>query len=114
MTDAMYKEIRERRRILGLDPDDFLVDIPTCHRIVQIEERYGITVYATVYSNFGQVGEHLTLLYLTESQKDWEEEKKWLREMQPMAYVVNLTYPELSEFGTVVLRSNDGVLERIG
>lgn len=113
MTDTMYKEIQERRRILGLDPDDFLIDVPMAHRIVQIEERYGIIVYATVYSNFGQVGEHLTLLYLTEDQKDWEEEKRWLREMQPMAYVVNLTYPELSEFGTVVLSSHDGVLERI-
>ena len=41
MTDAMYKEIQERRRMLGLDPDDFLIDIPMVHRIVQIEERYG-------------------------------------------------------------------------
>ena len=114
MTDAMYKEIQERRRILVLDPDDFLIDIPMAHQIVRIEECYGITVYAAVYSNFGPVGEHLTLLYLTENQKDWEEEKKWLREMKPIAYVVNLTYPELSEFGTVVLSSHDGVLERIG
>ena len=41
-------------------------------------------------------------------------EKEGLKEMQPITYAHNFTYPEFYEWGTVLLRMNGNVLERIG
>lgn len=81
--------------------------------IQRIEENYGVTVYAVIANGF-EVGEMLTLLTISGNKSEWQREREDLEARMPIAYVMNLTYPELSEFGTVVLRSHDGILERIG
>lgn len=115
----MYKEIRkevmERKRILGMKTAKYIFGADQkspiffqklMDNIFDFERTRNCIVYAAIY---------LTLLYVSYENKDeWETEKEDLKAMEPIAYVMNLTYPELSEFGTVVLRSHDGVLERIG
>ena len=48
-----------------------------------------------------------------ENKDEWKYEKEDLKVMEPIAYVMNLTYPELSEWGTVMLKTHDGIVERI-
>lgn len=83
-------------------------------KIKAFEETYKVEAYAAIYSDFGEIGKHLTLLFVSNYKDEWEDDKKWLEKMQPFAYVCNLTYPEYSEFGTVVLKCQDGEVERIG
>lgn len=124
MYNEICKEVIERKRILGMKTDKHifgadqkspiffqkLIDSIFC-----FEHTRNCIVYATIYNEFEEIGNHLTLLYVSYGNQDeWEAEKKDLKAMRPIAYVMNLTYPELSEYGTVVLRSHDGVLERIG
>lgn len=122
----MYNEIRneviERKRILGIehynvfgDKVDYLDVNKLANDICDFEYKNRCIVYATIYNEFEEIGNHLTLLYVSyKNQDEWEAEKEDLKAMKPIAYVMNLTYPELSEYGTVVLRTHDGVLERIG
>lgn len=128
ISGAILDEIKERMHILGIN--DCIVFINGCvvfsdldnsmipelsNDIRNFEYENRCIVYAAIYNEFKEIGNHLTLLYVSyEHQDEWEAEKEDLKAMEPIAYVMNLTYPELSEYGTVVLRSHDGVLERIG
>lgn len=123
MYKEILKEVMERKRILGMKTSKYIFGIDQENPLIQklitnifdFECTRNCIVYAAIYNEFKEIGNHLTLLYLSDHNKDeWETEKKDLEAMEPIAYVMNLTYPELSEYGTVVLRSHDGVLERIG
>ncbi len=128
MYNEILKEVIERKRILGMKTDEhidthiFGADQKSpiffqklMDSILDFECTRNCIVYATIYNEFKEIGNHLTLLYVSyENRDEWEAEKEDLKAMEPIAYVMNLTYPELSEYGTVVLRSHDGVLERIG
>jgi predicted transcriptional regulator len=94
-----------------LDPDN------EDRKIIQkIEENYGVTVYAAIASGLEalEIGEMLTLLTISGNKAEWQREREDLEARMPIAYVQNLTYPELSEWGTVVLKTHDGIVERIG
>lgn len=96
---------------VGLDPDN------EDRKIIQkIEENYGVTVYAAIASGLEalEIGEMLTLLTISGNKAEWQREREDLEARMPIAYVQNLTYPELSEWGTVVLKTHDGIVERIG
>ena len=121
-SSTILDEIKERMRILGIDGyivfgdnlDNSMIPELT-NDIRNFEYTHNCIVYAVIYNEFKEIGNHLTLLYVSYDNKDeWESEKEALKAMKPIAYVMNLTYPECSEFGTVLLSSHDGVLERIG
>lgn len=124
MYNEILKEVIERKRILGMKTDKHIFGADQkspiffqklMDSILDFERTRNCIVYAAIYNEFKEIGNHLTLLYVSyENQDEWEVEKEDLKAMEPIAYVMNLTYPELSEYGTVVLRSHDGVLERIG
>lgn len=122
ISGAILDETKERMSILGIedyiifgDKMDYSIVRELTNDIRNFEYKNRCIVYAVIYNEFKEIGKHLTLLYVSYGNQDeWEAEKEDLKAMKPIAYVVNLTYPELSEYGTVVLRSHDGVLERIG
>ena len=129
-SSAILDEIKERMRILGIEHYNVLslmnsnrigdkLDYSDVNKltndICDFEQKNNCIVYTVIYNEYEEIGNHLTLLYVSYGNKDeWQAEKEALKAMEPIAYVMNLTYPELSEYGTVVLRSHDGVLERIG
>ena len=129
-SSAILDEIKERMRILGIEHYNVLslmnsnrigdkLDYSDVNKltndICDFEQKNDCIVYAVIYNEYEEIGNHLTLLYVSYGNKDeWQAEKEALKAMEPIAYVMNLTYPELSEYGTVLLRSHDGVLERIG
>lgn len=77
-------------------------------------ESTGCYVYTAIYNRYEGLGDMLTLLTVSYDESEWEQEREDLKEMQPIAYVHNFTYPEFSEWGAVLLRVNGNVLERIG
>ena len=92
---------------LGPEGDETII-------IQNIETNYGVKVYAAITTQCGDLGEMLTLLTISGNKAEWQREREDLEARMPIAYVQNLTYPELSEWGTVVLKTHDGVVERIG
>lgn len=82
--------------------------------VESVESTYSCRVYAAIYNRYEELGDMLTLLTISSDESDWEQEREDLKEMQPIAYVHNFTYPGSPEWGTVLLRTNGNVLERIG
>lgn len=92
---------------LGPEGDEAMI-------IQNIETNYGVKVYVAITTQCGELGEMLTLLTVSGNKAEWQREREDLEARMPIAYVQNLTYPELSEWGTVVLKTHDGIVERIG
>ena len=92
---------------LGPEGDETMI-------IQNIETNYGVKVYAAITTQCGELGEMLTLLTIAGNKAEWQREREDLEARMPIAYVQNLTYPELSEWGTVMLKTHDGIVERIG
>ena len=82
--------------------------------VKSVERTYDCRVYAAIYNRYEELGDMLTLLTISSDEFDWERERAELKKMRPIAYVHNLTYPGFSEWGTVLLRTNGNMLERIG
>ena len=82
--------------------------------VESVEGTYGCRVYAAIYNRSEKLGDMLTLLTISSDESEWEQEREDLKAKQPLAYVHNFTYPGFSEWGTVLLRMNGNVLERIG
>ena len=76
------------------------------------EHKNNILVYAAIHSHT-EFGELLTMLYVSAHEQEWELDREELINDFPLAYVKNLTYPELSEFGIVGVKTQDGGLIRI-
>ena len=114
-------EMKERMRILGIhdynifgDKIDYSIINKLTNNICDFEYENYCMVYAAIYNESEEIGNNLTLLYVPyENHDDWQAEKEDLKAMKSIAYVMNLTYPERSGYVMVVLRSHDGVLERI-
>lgn len=139
---AIANEIKERMRILGflttqimyacfdinkkarsipfygnwfhMDRHYSIKDNDALKRAVESVESTGCYVYTAIYNRYEGLGDMLTLLTISSDESEWEQEREDLKEMQPIAYVHNFTYPEFSEWGVVLLRKNGNVLERIG
>ncbi len=87
---------------------------PFYDAVTSLEDAYGCWVYAAIYNRYEELGDMLTLLTISGNKAEWQRERRDLEAMMPIAYVQNLTYPELSEWGTVVLKTHDGIVERVG
>lgn len=110
-------EMDEGTRIIPFYGDRFYIlkDNNVFKQVVKsVEGTYGCRVYAAIYNRYEELGDMLTLLTISSDESDWEQEREDLKEMHPIAYVHNLTYPGFYEWGTVLLRMNGNVLERIG
>lgn len=75
-----------------------------------IEQKYNIIVYAIIYDNTN-LGELYSMLCVSSYEEDWEFEQDSVEYLIPYAYVVNDTYKECSEFGSIsVAEHNNGLI----
>ena len=58
-------------------------------------------------------GVHASVLFVSDDINEWELQRDDLNQNMALAYVINLDYPELSEFGTIGLRHFNGGIIRI-
>lgn len=133
----LRQEIHARFEIIGIDKnlgsDGFIIDkhhpIPFFHdsycasngvrqdiigAIKNVESIYGVCVYCVICNKYIYLGKLCTFLTISPNATEWEMERSSLSKGMPFAYVENLTYPAFSEWGTVVLKTHDGIVERIG
>ena len=79
--------------------------------VKKFEEKYQGIVYHAIH-NMTNFGELLTLIYVSKNKSEWTRDRKDLQEGYAFSYVINLSYPECSEFGTVGIKSLNGGLIR--
>lgn len=84
-------------------------------KIKEIEEKYGLLVYAVTYELM-EFGECYSLLVIPKYKEDWEllfdEYSKDIKSV--FAYVWNKTDDNCSEFGRVLIKNIGGFIKRIG
>lgn len=83
--------------------------------VKQTEEKKNILVFHVIYQNT-LFGEMLTMLYVSDTEEEWESENeeyengKRENDWYVCAYVYNLTTPEFSQFGYVGFKEAYGGL----
>lgn len=80
--------------------------------VKNVEEEKGILVYhailtPTIY------GTYFSLLYVSQNQEEWEEEKMYLKESITSAYSINLSDIEMAEFGDIQIAGAMGGIRQI-
>lgn len=83
----------------------------TMAQIHKLEDEYGLLVYYSIIDNCYDYT-MLSLLYVSAVESDWEDDRLMLENNQTIAYVHNLSVPEFSEFGTILMDNRDGILIR--
>lgn len=85
--------------------------------IKKFEDQYNCLVYHAI-SSTTEIGELLTLLYISQYESDWPTDREDLKNYDPrygcpiMAYVYNLANDIFSEFGSVCVKPKNGGLVR--
>ncbi|MBC1922976.1 hypothetical protein [Listeria grayi] len=105
-------EEKERVFIASDYPEDIVsADIPVIEAQIQKIEEQGDLVYYGIFSitDFGVL---LNLCYVSEADELWEEANRDIKNNCLFVYVANLTYPELSEYGTISVIQEAGQLKR--
>lgn len=74
------------------------------------KENHAIAYLATV--TYSQFGELLNIFYVSKEPKQWEMEREYLKEKNPIVYVVNLNDDRLSEFGSIRYEIKNGDIKR--
>lgn len=82
-------------------------------KITAFEREFECLVYHVIYS-YTSFGELLNVLYVSNYPEEWEMDNADLDEGYAMAYVINLTHPDCSEFGTIEVKEEGGGLLRVG
>ena len=85
--------------------------------IKDFETEYNALVYHVIHSMFnvdGDVWEMYNLLYVSDHKDEWEMDHEDIEQGYVMAYVINNTIPDYSEFGTIVVGNRIGGLVRVG
>lgn len=91
----------------GVCIDTINYDVRYAKIVEEFEKTYGHMVYYVI-----EAGNTIALLYVGCDEEEWETEV--LFDKQYLAsYVYNFDYPQLSEFGDIVVSSSDGVLIRV-
>jgi len=76
------------------------------------EEENECIVYHVIH-DFTNFGEMLTFLYVSKYKEEWEMDREDLKAGYPLAYVMNLTMPDCSEFGSVGVQPSIGGVKRV-
>ena len=81
--------------------------------VKDIEEEYGGMVYHCIrcLTSFGEL---FNMLWVSKYEDEWERENKNMEEYMVFSYVVNLSDPLCSEFGSIMVAPKNGGLIRVG
>lgn len=87
--------------------DTINYDVRYAKIVEDFEEKYGHLVYHVI-----ETGNMIALLYVGCDEEEWKTEVLFDKQFLA-SYVYNFDYPQLSEFGDIVVNGSDGVLVRV-
>ena len=69
-------------------------------RIRQFEQEHNALVYVVIrsYTNIGKLDSYL---FVSNYDEEWEQDRDYLADRSPLAYVYNHDMPDCSEFGSI-------------
>lgn len=79
--------------------------------VADFEETSGAIVYTCILTCM-EFGECLSLLFVPNDEAEWEMDRTDIEEGYAFAYVINKTYPQFTEYGTIGVKSQYGGLVR--
>ena len=80
--------------------------------VKEFEQENEALVYHVIHQ-FTNIGEMYCLLYVHKDDEEWEMDREDLKEGQALAYVINKTMPDCSEFGCIGVQPSIGGVRRI-
>lgn len=81
-------------------------------KIYEFEEHFNCLAYSA-YVQESWAGTLINILYVSSYKEDWDGERESIEEARPIAYCINLTVPDYSEFGTIRVKEyKNGFFER--
>ena len=99
---------------LGSEEELFGIRRNSVDRLKTFEEKYHALVYYVIFTPT-TLGDMESYLFVSDYEEEWESDLDDIHEGYAVAWVNNLTYPELSEFGTIsFVKAKTGVLRRVG
>lgn len=76
------------------------------------EKEHNAVVYHVIHQHTN-IGEMLCFLQVSDHPEEWHYDIEDIEDGQTLAYVMNLTMPDCSEFGSIGIRPSIGGVERI-
>lgn len=80
--------------------------------IKEVEEQKNILVYHAILTPTIN-GTRLTLLYVSQYQDEWQNDRDELQEGLPVAYCINLADPQMAEFGGIQIKGAMGGIRQL-
>lgn len=80
--------------------------------IKKVEKQKNILVYHAILTPTIN-GKYLSLLYVSKHQKEWNSDRKDLNEGLPLAYCINLSDPQMAEFGGIQIKGVMGGIRQL-
>lgn len=77
------------------------------------EKEIGVMIYHVIHS-FGNIGETYEFLYVSNYREDWDYERIMAKSNVLYCYSENVTHPDWSEAGSILVENVNGSLLRIG
>ena len=81
--------------------------------VAEHEKEFGELIYHVIHS-FSNIGETYECLFVSQYLDDWNYENDMLERKIVYAYVENVSAPEYSEAGSIIVTNKNGSLFRIG
>lgn len=111
---TVVKDFEKSRKIYLSESDGILFCLSKDEKemVKQWEQEQNSLVYHVIKTNtnFGLL---YSLLYVSDTQEEWEMESDDVNELTPFVYVVNKTEPMFSEFGSIAIMPKNGGLVRV-
>jgi len=80
--------------------------------VKKFEKENNCVVYHAIH-DVTNIGEMLALFYVSNCEEEWEADNDDLKDGYSICYVENLTYGDLSEFGSIMFKPINGGLRRV-
>lgn len=81
-------------------------------KVKEIEKTRNLYIYHCILNHYRDIGDVLTMLYVSEDESFWEYEREELKEGYAGAYVWNISFEPYSEFGNIGIDGVNGGLVR--
>ena len=81
-------------------------------KVKEIEKKRNIYVYHCILNHYRDMGDVLTMLYISEDESFWEYEREELKDGYASAYVWVMSFEHYSEFGNIGINGINGGLVR--
>lgn len=99
---------------LQMSENGILFDLsPDVKKMVEEHEKeLGYIIYHIIHS-YSNIGETYECLFVSNYANDWIHERNMIEENIVYAWVINKTFPDCTEAGSIMVRNNYGGLIRI-